>query len=111
MRPIGLIVFLWNSINMKLNEIMSLGGDNSLGKLVADAKINIKKHAKNATLKKTCDSILDALNVIEQSPNVLQTDGYSLMQYLQQLTNPTIDIQTMSAISDALASYDDSEGD
>lgn len=92
-------------------ELMSLGDDNSLGKSLDDALKNLnklKKHS-NKEVKKAAIAALSCLDNIETNTNVLQTDGYSLLNYLQQLANPNISQNTLLGICDAIGTYDDSE--
>lgn len=94
-----------------LMELMGLGDNNSLGKSIDDARKNLnklKKHS-NKDIRKTAITALSCLDNIETNTNVLQTDGYSLLNYLQQLANPNISQSTLLGICDAIGTYDDSE--
>lgn len=93
---------------MKLMEIMSLGDDNVLGKLFDTAIKNIKAVKQNDKNKKDIGLLLNAVNKINNNPNLLQTDGYSLIQYIKMLNKPNLDDRTIKTVCDALCSYDDS---
>lgn len=98
---------------MKLFELMSLGDENVLGRVISDARSNVTKLSKNSDkdIQSAAKSLLAALDAIDANVNVLQTDGYSLLNYLRQAANPNVGKRTLQAISDALGSYDDSDGE
>jgi hypothetical protein len=98
---------------MKLFELMSVGDDNVLGRALNRARKTLTKLKKNSD-KELCSlacGLVQTLDALEANPNILQTDGYSLMQYLMMLDNPKVGIQTLQLVSDALGSYDDDSGD
>jgi len=98
---------------MKLFELMSLGDDNVLGRVLHDARSNISKFLRNSDkeTQTVARSLIASLDSIETNANITQTDGYTLLNYLQQLANPKVGIRTMKHICDALGSYDDSDGE
>ncbi len=98
---------------MKLYEIMSVGDDNVLGRAFSDARKTLKK-LKDKSDKEICElacGLLSILDNLEANANLLQTDGYSLMNYLKQLGNSNIGKNTLRLISDTLGSYSDSDGE
>lgn len=95
---------------MKLMELMSLGDDNQLGGVLHAARTNLNK-LKNGPYKKHVIMLLATLDNIDTNPNILQTDGYSLLNYLQQIANPKVGERTLAHVCDVLGSYDDSDGD
>lgn len=98
---------------MILKELMSLGDDNSLGRVIHDAKQNLQRLRKssNKELKSLIDSLSDTLYNIQQDPMVVIDDGFTLMNYISQLTNPKITIRTVRSVNDALSSYENSSGE
>lgn len=98
---------------MLLTEIISLGDDNVLGRLINDSNINLHKltRSQNKETKKLANSLLGVLNSLEQDPTVTREDGYSLLNYLRMLTKTDIDNHTLRAVSDALGSYDNESGE
>lgn len=98
---------------MKLCELMSLGDDNVIGRLLYNARTNLTK-LKGSTDKEVCSlacKLISILNGLEANPNILQTDGYSLQNYLMMLDKPKIEKRTLNLVSDALGSYDDESSD
>ncbi len=96
-----------------LLELTSLGDDNILGRVLNDAMKSLKKLKGNKD-KEICSlacGLIDTLKSLEANPNILQTDGYSLMQYLQQLSQPKLGKNSLRALSDALGSYGDDDGE
>lgn len=98
---------------MKLFELMSLGDNNVLGRVLHNARSNVTKFLKNSDkeTQAAARNLLASLDAIEANANILQTDGYSLLNYLQQAANPKVGKRTLQAVSDALGSYDDSDGE
>ena len=98
---------------MKLFEITSLGDDNSLGFLLNNATTQLKKIQKstNKETRSVVTGLLTTLEKFNANPNILQTDGYSLLNYLKMLDNPKITIQTLRLVGDALGSYEDDSSD
>ena len=90
---------------MKLNELMSVGDDNVVGRLIHDATLNLKKyHPKNNVVV----DLLKILDNIDDNPNIVTDDGFSLNNYLTMLTKPVLDDQTLNLVYDALSSFQDS---
>lgn len=98
---------------MLLQEIMGLGDDNIIGRLVNDAKntLTLLTKQSNKEVKSLSKGLLTTLQHIEVNPNILQVDGYSLTNLLQLLTKPKVDIKTLRMVSDALNSYEDDSSD
>lgn len=90
---------------MKLCELMSVGDDNAIGKLIDDAKQILAKYPLKS---EAIGGLLNILNNIDENPNIVTDDGYSLSMYLQMLTKPTLDNQTINMVYDALGSFEDS---
>lgn len=98
---------------MKLCELMSLGDDNVIGRLLSDARKNLTK-IKRSRDREVCslaNGLISSIDSFEVNPNILQTDGYSLQNYLTMLNNPKIGIKTLRQVSDALGSYSDDTGE
>lgn len=98
---------------MKLYELMSLGDDNVIGRLIRDAHKNLST-LKGSSDKEICSlacNLISALNALEANANILQTDGYSVQNYLMMLDNPKIGIRTLRLVNDALGSYSDDSGE
>lgn len=93
-----------------LIELMSAGDDNAIGGIVTRAKENLEKLSKNKSLSSICKQLLTVLDDVERTPTMIYGDGFSLVHYIQQLSNPKIDLRTLKHICDALQSYDN-EGD
>jgi hypothetical protein len=96
-----------------LLEITGVGDENVLGRVLSDAVKALKKLKGNSD-KEICSlacGLIDTLKSLEANPNILQTDGYSLMQYLQQLSQPNLGKNSLRSISDALSSYSDDTGE
>ena len=98
---------------MKLFELMALGDDNMLGRLLYDGRKNMEKFVKDKDkeVSSAAKNLIAAIDSLEVNTNVLQTDGYSMMNYLQQIANPKVGKRTLLHVSDALGSYDDGEGE
>lgn len=98
---------------MLLQEIMGLGDDNIIGRLIDDAKSTLTLLTKqsNKEVQSLSKGLLTTLQHIEVNPNILQVDGYSLTNFLQMLAKPKIDIKTLRMVSDALGSYEDDSSD
>jgi len=98
---------------MLLHELMSLGDDNVLGRLINDAKKALKKLQGNSD-KEVCSlacRLLDTLAALEVNANLLQVDGYTLMNFLRMLGKDKVDKRTLRMVSDGLGSYDDESSD
>lgn len=96
---------------MLLYELMSLGDDNVLGRLIDDAQKTLKKLQNNSD-KEVCSlacGLLATLNRLEANPNILQVDGYTLMNFLKMLSNTNVDKRTLRMVSDGLGSYSDDD--
>lgn len=92
---------------------MVLGDDNAVGGLIVDATKSLKKLKQSATPqdKTLITDLIQTISSLGRNPNILQTDGYSLVQYLRMLTKHDIDSRTLRMVSDALSSYDDDSSD
>ncbi|PPD55718.1 MAG: hypothetical protein CTY12_00230 [Methylotenera sp.] len=89
---------------MKLCELMSVGDDNVVGRMIDDAKLALSKCPKTDAVR----GLLVVLNNITNNPHIVTDDGYSLTTYLQLLTKPTLDNETINMVYDALGSFEDS---
>lgn len=98
---------------MKLCELMVLGDDNAVGGLISDATAALKKLKKtaNETEHSIIQELISTISNLNHDPNILQTDGYSLVQYLRMLTKPNVDKRTLQMVSDALDSYSEDSND
>ncbi len=95
-----------------LNELTSIGDDNVIGGLLSNAKSNLQTLKKTYPSEKSIiDGILTGLNRIEQDPTISYIDGYSTINYLQQLNNPKISISSLREIGDALSTGEDPSGE
>lgn len=90
---------------MKLYELMSVGDDNAIGRQIDDAKQALTKYPSKSEAVR---GLLNILNNIDDNPNIVTDDGYSLSTYLQMLSKPTLDDQTIQMVYDALSSFEDS---
>jgi hypothetical protein len=98
---------------MKLCELVSIGDDNVIGRLLSDARKNLTKLKDNKD-REVCslaNGLISSIDSFEANPNILQTDGYSLQNYLTMLNNPSIGKRTLRQVSDALGSYSDDTGE
>lgn len=89
---------------MKLYELMSVGDENAIGKLIDDAKQSLATCPNTDAVR----GLLIILNNIDNNPNIVTDDGYSLTTYLQLLTKPMLDNETINMVYDALGSFEDS---
>lgn len=98
---------------MKLCELVSIGDDNVIGRLLSDARKNLTKlkNNKDSDVCALANGLISSIDSLEANPNILQTDGYSLQNYLTMLNNPKIGKRTLRLVSDALGSYSDDTGE
>jgi uncharacterized phage infection (PIP) family protein YhgE len=98
---------------MLLHEIMGLGDENVLGRLINDATNTLKTLQKqsNKEIRSLASGLLNTLDNLESNPNIIRVDQYSLTQLLQMIATPTIDIRTLRMVSDAFGSYNDNSTD
>ncbi len=98
---------------MKLFELMSLGDNNGLGRVLHDARSNVTKFLKTSDkeTQTVARNLIASIDAIESNANILHTDGYSLLNYLQQIANPKVGKRTLQNVCDALGSYNDSDGE
>ncbi len=90
-----------------LIEVMSTGDDNAIGGIIDRAKKNLTQLSKQQKqLSPVCTSLLSALSNLDENPSLLYVDGYSVVDYLQRLCNPKVDINTLKTINDAMLSFD-----
>lgn len=90
-----------------LIEVMSTGDDNAIGGIIDRAKKNLTQLSKQQKpLSPVCTSLLSALSNLDENPSLLYIDGYSVVDYLQRLCNPKVDINTLKTINDAMLSFD-----
>ena len=94
-----------------LQELMVLGDENVLGGMIHNAIINLNKLKKQKELNGVCLDVLSQLDNIQQDPNMLVRDNFTMTKYLSLLTNPNISIQSLEDVRTAFSSYDDSDGD
>lgn len=98
---------------MKLFEIIGLGDDNVLGKLMNDATLSLKKiqQGSNKEQRLLATGLLSSICAFEANPNILQTDGHSLTKFLQMISKDGVDTKTLRLVSDAFGSYSDDSSD
>lgn len=95
-----------------LNEFTSIGDDNVIGGLLFQARQNLNSLKKQQPKQRSCiDCILLGLDKIEQDPMLSYIDGYSTVNYLQQLINPRITPPELNALADVLGSGAYESGD
>lgn len=93
-----------------IEDVVSIGDNNGIGKLMYDAKTNLNNISKkDKSTKAVVDCILQQFGRFEQDPGSVYTDGYSLTNILQSVANPKISLDQLSNISDTLSSYDGGE--
>jgi hypothetical protein len=99
------------SFKQYLVELISTQDNNAIGGVIDRAKKNLTQLSQQQkALTPVCKSLLNALESIEQQPAALYVDGYSIIEYIQRLCNPKIDINSLKTLNDTLQGMDgDSE--
>lgn len=98
---------------MLLNELMGLGDENIIGRLMDNASKTLKQlqTQSNKEINLLAKNILDIITQLEGNPNIVLVDNYTLIRFLQMLDKPKVDIKTLRIVSDALGSYNDNSTD
>lgn len=95
---------------MLICEIISVGDDNVLGKLLFDAKLNLKK-IKNKENEDAIKRLMNSFEGINLDPGTSYNDGHTLFSYLRLLGQNTITTNKLKSIADTLGSYCNDSGD
>ncbi len=89
-----------------LTELTSINDNNAIGGLIKRAQSNLKSLSqKQKTTSDLCNKLISILSSIDNDNSILYTDEFSTVHYLEQLTNPKIDINSLRLIHDAFQSF------
>jgi hypothetical protein len=98
---------IMSSFKQYLIELISTQDNNAIGGAIDSAKKNLTQLSKSQkSLTQVCTDLLSSLEGIEQNPAALYVDGYSVIDFIQRLRNPKIDINSLKTINDAFQSFD-----